>query len=417
MSQQEHVVARYSVAVDGNPDAAASVLAGEQSAGTFTQVAGDSPELQQIFGARVESVRATGRSRVAARDYSRETSPPSVPEYDVRIAYPIGNVGASASHLMTVVAGNLFELRTLAGVRLEDVEIPAVTARSFSHPMPHGVTGSREAMRRPTGPMLGTIVKPSIGLDNVQIANLTGVLAGAGLDLVKDDELNGDLPHAPLVDRVDRVQAVLEGLGNPGTQYAYNITGTLDQMKRAADHIETRGGTTAMVVVPWVGLEAFAELRRHTSLVLQAHRAGWGALDRSADVGISFRVYAKVLRMLGADQVHVGGLRSKFWEHIESIRGSVEVLLGADDVAVTSLPVLSSAQTVLTAAESYATFGTEDLLVLAGGGIHGHPDGPEAGVRSMRLAWDAAVGGAPLDEVAAREPELSAAIEHFSERG
>ncbi|WP_454778747.1 RuBisCO large subunit C-terminal-like domain-containing protein [Georgenia muralis] len=417
MTQQAQLVATYSVAVPGDPYTAASMLAGEQSAGTFTPVAGDSPELQETFGARVQSVRATGRTRVAARAYDREDQAEQVPEYEVRVAYPVTNLSLSASHLMTVVAGNLFELKALAGVRLEDIAVPEAVARAIRQVMPHGVRGSRRAMKRTEGPMLGTIVKPSIGLDNEQIAELTGVLAGAGLDLVKDDELNADLPHAPLLDRVDRVQAELKRRGSPGTQYAYNITGTVEHMKRAAEHIESRGGTTAMVVVPWIGLEAFAELRRHTSLVLQAHRAGWGALDRSADVGVSFRAYARVLRLLGADQVHVGGLRSKFWEHTASICGSVEALTAPDPVAPPALPVLSSAQTVLTAAESYQTLGTEDLLVLAGGGIHGHPDGPAAGVRSLRLAWDAAVSGIPLEDVAAGKPELARAVEHFSERG
>lgn len=413
MTEQEHVVATYSVAVGEDPPAAASVLAGEQSAGTFTQVAGDTPALQERFGARVLDVRPTGRTRVAARAYDR---PPGgeVPEYDVRVAYPLGNFSPSASHLMTVVAGNLFELKALAGVRLEDVEIPETLARRLRRPMAAGVPGSRRVMQRPEGPMLGTIVKPSVGLDNAQIAQLTGVLAEAGLDFIKDDELNADLPHAPLSDRISQVQGELRRRGDTGTQYAYNITGTVSHMKRAADHIESLGGTTAMVVVPWVGLEAFAELRNHTNLVLHTHRAGWGALDRSADVGVSFRAYARVLRLLGADQVHVGGLRSKFWEHASSICGSVEALSAPDPVASSALPVLSSAQTVLTAAESYRALQTQDLLVLAGGGIHGHPGGPAAGVRSMRLAWEAAVGGAPLDEVAAGEPDLARAVEHFS---
>ncbi len=415
MTDQQHVVATYSVAVEKDPEAAASMLAGEQSAGTFTQVAGDTPALQERFGARVLDVRATGRTRVAARAYDR---PPggAVPEYDVRVAYPSGNFSASASHLMTVVAGNLFELKALAGVRLEDVEIPETVARRLRLPMAAGVPGSRRAMQRPEGPMLGTIVKPSVGLDNEQVTQLTGVLAEAGLDLVKDDELNADLLHAPLLDRVSRVQGELRRRGDPGTQYAYNVTGTLSHMKRAADHIESLGGTTAMVVVPWVGLEAFAELRSHTALVLHAHRAGWGALDRSSDVGVSFKAYARVLRLLGADQVHVGGLRSKFWEHASSIRGSVEALTVPDPATAPALPVLSSAQTALTAAESYQALQTQDLLVMAGGGIHGHPGGPAAGVRSMRLAWDAAVSGTPLAEVAAREPDLARAVEHFSER-
>lgn len=417
MTEPEHVVATYLLAVAGDPQQAAAVLAGEQSAGTFTQVRGDSPTLQAAFGAVVQDVRPTGRSRVAARSYDRTDDHELLPEYEVRVAYPAGNVGASASHLMTVLAGNLFELRALGGVRLEDVEIPEQVCRSVHVPTPHGVRGSREALGRPEGPMLGTIVKPSVGLDNAQVAALTGELARAGLDFVKDDELNADLAHAPLLDRVDRVQDALARVEGASTQYAYNITGTVEHMRRAADHIVARGGTTAMVVVPWVGLEAFAELRRHTPLVLQAHRAGWGALDRSADVGVAFRVYARVLRLLGADQVHVGGLRSKFWEHPESICASAAALAEPHPVAGPVLPVLSSAQTVLTAAESYAALGTQDLLVLAGGGVHGHPDGPGAGVRSLRLAWDAAVSGTPLAQVAATSAELAAAVEHFGTAG
>lgn len=417
MPQHEWILATYSLAVSGDVEAAAAVLAGEQSAGTFTQVAGDSPELQRRFGAQVRSIAATGGTRVAARAYDDAEPGQMLPEYRVEVAYPAGNVGASASHLMTVVAGNLFELRALAGVRLEALALPELTATSLAQQMPHGVSGSRLTVQRPTGPMLGTIVKPSIGLDNEQVAALTATLARAGLDLVKDDELNADLPHAPLLDRVDRVQETLERLGSPGTQYAFNVTGTLDQMRRAVDHIEARGGTTAMVVVPWVGLEAFAELRRHTPLVLHAHRAGWGALDRSADVGVSFCAYALVLRLLGADQVHVGGLRSKFWEHSESIVASVQALTDPATPAPSSLPVLSSAQTVLTAAETYDTLATQDLLVMAGGGIHGHPDGAAAGARSMRAAWEAAVEGRPLEQAADEVPELARAVSHFSDAG
>lgn len=417
MTEQEWVVATYTLAVSGDVEAAAAVLAGEQSAGTFTQVAGDSPELQRRFGAQVLSIEPTGRSRVAARSYDDVDVGSMLPEYQVVVAFPAGNVGASASHLMTVVAGNLFELRALAGVRLEALVLPEGTATSLVRQMPHGAVGSRVAMHRPAGPLLGTIIKPSIGLDNEQVAALTGTLARARLDLVKDDELNADLPHAPLLDRVDRVQDTLEGLGSPGTQYAYNVTGTLDQMRRAVDHIEARGGTTAMVVVPWVGLEAFAELRRHTPLVLHAHRAGWGAMDRSADVGVSFGAYAQVLRLLGADQVHVGGLRSKFWEHTASIAASVRALTDPQTPTAASLPVLSSAQTVLTAAETYATLDTQDLLVMAGGGIHGHPDGAAAGARSMRAAWEAAVEGVPLDDAASQVPELARAVSHFSGAG
>lgn len=417
MSNDAWVRATYTIAVSGDPQRCADLIAGEQSAGTFTPVAGDSPELQEQFGARVVSLQPTGRHRAAARSYARRDSDEQVPEYELVIDYPASNIADSASHLMTVIAGNLFELREHAGLRVEALELPAATARAIATAPRERVTGgllaSRESMGRAQGPMLGTIVKPSVGLSNERVAELAAELAAAGLDLIKDDELNASLAHASVFDRIDRVQTALNGVDDNQTQYAYNITGTLDHMKRAADYITSRGGQTAMVVVPWIGLEAFAELRRNTPLVLQAHRAGWGALDRSADVGISFAVYAQVLRLLGADQIHVGGLRSKFWEHRESIVNSVDAVLQPSGPTAPALPVLSSAQTVLTAAESYQTFATEDLLVLAGGGIHAHPDGPVAGVSSLRLAWDAALAGVPLPEAAGADRRLASAVEHF----
>ena len=52
-----------------------------------------------------------------------------------------------------------------------------------------------------------------------------------------------------------------------------------------------------------------------------------------------------------------------------------------------------------------------DLLVLAGGGIHGHPDGSAAGVTSMREAWESAARG----ESPAGALESSAALRRATE--
>jgi ribulose-bisphosphate carboxylase large chain len=62
-----------------------------------------------------------------------------------------------------------------------------------------------------------------------------------------------------------------------------------------------------------------------------------------------------------------------------------------------------------------------DLLMLAGGGVAAHPDGPGAGVRSLRDAWTAAVGGVPLLRAAelaadAGDPTLLRAVQKFGNR-
>ncbi|WP_199239977.1 MULTISPECIES: RuBisCO large subunit C-terminal-like domain-containing protein [Kribbella] len=78
-----------------------------------------------------------------------------------------------------------------------------------------------------------------------------------------------------------------------------------------------------------------------------------------------------------------------------------------------TLPVLSSGQWAGLAPETYRRTGTTDLLVLAGGGIHGHPDGAGAGVAAMRAAWQCAVDGGDLAATAEQVPALRRAFETF----
>ena len=48
-----------------------------------------------------------------------------------------------------------------------------------------------------------------------------------------------------------------------------------------------------------------------------------------------------------------------------------------------------------------------DVMLAAGGGVHGHPDGSEAGARSMRQAIDAAMQGIDVMEYAKTHKELA----------
>ena len=51
-----------------------------------------------------------------------------------------------------------------------------------------------------------------------------------------------------------------------------------------------------------------------------------------------------------------------------------------------------------------------DLLVTAGGGIFGHPQGVSAGVMALREAWEAAQAGVDLQTWAATRPALKSAL-------
>ena len=55
---EERIIAEYLVESPLELSAAVEAMAGEQSTGTFTRVAGETDELRERFAARVESVEA-----------------------------------------------------------------------------------------------------------------------------------------------------------------------------------------------------------------------------------------------------------------------------------------------------------------------------------------------------------------------
>jgi ribulose-bisphosphate carboxylase large chain len=317
------------------------------------------------------------------------------------------------------VAGNSFELHHFSALKLLDVTFPTEFAAAYLGPA-FGVEGTRRLTNVHGRPLIGTIVKPSVGLAPAETAGLVDQLVGAGIDFIKDDELLGDPPHSPFTERLEAVMAVIDRHADRTgykAMYAINITGDYDRMMRNLDLVEKRGGTCAMVVVNSIGLPGVAAARRQSSIALHGHRAGWGLYSRSPDIGMSYIAYQKFWRLAGVDHLHVNGLRNKFCEADDSVIASARACLtpmmdppGRSDIV---LPVFSSGQTAGQAADTYAALGSSDLIYCCGGGIMAHPDGVEAGVQSLREAWEAAMAGVPARDYAKTHPALAVALETF----
>jgi ribulose-bisphosphate carboxylase large chain len=438
---RERVLATYDIASFLPPERAAEVLANEQSTGTFVRVPGETDALRERFAATVVDVEERPGDDDPAAPPLPGTAPPPPggPERPrratVHIAFPLANFGPSLPNLLAAVAGNLYELRELAAVRLTDLDLPAAFAERYPGPR-FGAAGTRrligpaddaDAGRADTGTggvLIGTIVKPSIGLTLDALRAMVRELAQAGIDFIKDDELTGNPPHAPLRERVaavtDELARVAARTGHR-TMYAFNITDDIGRLKDNHDLVLDAGGSCVMVCVETVGLAAVAHLREHAALPIHGHRAMTGALLRSPQLGISARVFTKLARLVGVDQLHVGGVMSKFYESdaevLDTVAAARRPFPEGFPGGYAALPVLSSGQWAGTAHTTHELTGTTDLLVLAGGGIHAHPDGAAAGVAAMRAAWAGAVRGEPLEECAARSRPLRRALETFAARG
>ncbi|MCG7505375.1 ribulose-bisphosphate carboxylase large subunit family protein [Mesorhizobium retamae] len=406
--------ADYIIETANNPHKAAEVMAGEQSSGTFAKVPGETPELKARAAARVESVEVIAEADLPSLPGAARYDNAPIKTARVTLSWPIDNIGPSLPNLVATVAGNLFELRDFSGLRLLDMRLPEAFASAYLGPR-FGVAGTRKLTGVTKGPLIGSIVKPSVGFSPEETANLVQTLCEADIDFIKDDELQADGPTCPFNDRVRAVMATINRHADrtgKKVMFAFNLTGDLDQMRRRHDVVVEHGGTCVMASLNSVGLVGMIELGRHTALPIHAHRNGWGYLTRHPMLGWSYVAWQKLWRLAGADHMHVNGLQSKFSESDDSVIASAKTCLTPmfDAKPCIAMPVFSSAQTALQAPATCAGLGSADLMVAAGGGIMAHPDGPAAGVSSLRRAYEASIDGISLQEAARDHPALARSL-------
>ncbi|EAU41633.1 putative ribulose bisphosphate carboxylaseoxygenase,large subunit [Fulvimarina pelagi HTCC2506] len=412
----ERLTVDYSLRTQDDPRKVAETIAGEQSSGTFIATPGEDAALKERAAATVEILE----------EFEDEGSPvlpgssggDRARSFGLRLSWPMTNFGPSIPNLLATIAGNLFELKGVAGLKIQDIHLPESFKTAYLGPG-FGIEGTRRVAGVSRGPIVGTIIKPSVGLDPDETASLVEALCEGGIDFIKDDELQADGPHCPFDERLRAVMAVIDRhadrLGRK-VMYAINLTGEIDEMLRRHDLVAETGGTCVMVSLNSVGPTGLTALRRHSSLPIHAHRNGWGYLGRSPDNGWSYRAWHKIWRLAGADHMHVNGIANKFWEPDDSVIESAKACLDPlfADRPDRVMPVFSSGQTVMTAHPTFERLGADDLIFTAGGGIVAHPQGVAAGVRSLREAWEAAVAGVPLEEAAKNSAALSKAIETYS---
>jgi ribulose-bisphosphate carboxylase large chain len=370
---------------------AAGAVAAESSVGTWTELTTTKPYVEKL-AAKVFSIK----SNVA------------------KIAYPIelfepGNM----PNILSSVAGNVFGLKTLMNLRLDDIDFPPNLVRSFEGPK-YGVEGIRKLLKVFDRPLVGTIIKPKLGLKTLDHAKVAYDAWIGGCDIVKDDENLSSQKFNPFEDRLvrtlesrDRAQ---EETGERKV-YMINITGETEEMLRRAELVVKQGGEYVMIDVltcGFAGLQTFRE--QNFKLVIHAHRAGHAAVTKNPKHGISMRVLSKIARIIGVDQLHVGTVVGKMFESGEEVAQNCEALNTKKIDVKPVLPVASGGLYPGLVPALIEFFG-KDFVIQAGGGIHGHKDGTVAGAKAMRQAVEASLKGVKLEDFAKTHAELRGALE------
>lgn len=388
---------------------AAAAVAAESSTGTWTEV------------------DETVSGRLQAHLYAIEG--------DIAyIAYPqeLFEFG-SLPNVLSSIAGNVFGMRAVEGLRLEDVRFPPALVRSFPGPA-YGLVGVRERMKIHGRAMSGSTIKPKLGLTPQEHARVCYETWVGGADTVKDDENLGNQPFNDFYERIAHtLQMLHRAEAETGEKKGYwaNITaGTVEETIRRAEWVKEHGGIFVMVDFVTVGFAALASLRQATGrlgLSIHAHRAMHAAFDRVPYHGMEFRVLAKLARLAGVDHVHVGTgvgkleggpleLRERQAVLRQPLSHPIGGLLFEQDWAGLKpvVPVASGGLHPGHVPALYNLFGP-DAFFAFGGGIHGHPGGSRAGARAVRAALEAVAQGVSLEQAARESPELRQALDLWAE--
>ncbi len=409
------IVFTYLIETPGNTEQLAAKIASDQSTGTFVDLPRETPELKARVAARVLAIR-----------HLEPTTTPALPDVPGRIfnraeadiGFPIEAVGTDLSALMTIAIGGTFSIKGLTGIRVIDMQLPQ--AFRGVHPGPQfGIAGSLKLAAVEGRPIIGSIVKPALGLRPHETAGMVRELIDAGVDFIKDDEKLMSPAYSPLAERVAAIMPlVLDSEQKTGKKpmYAFGIShADPDEMMRNHDLVAMAGGNAAVVNINSVGMGGLAFLRKRSNLVIHAHRNGWDILTRHPGLGMDFKVWQQFWRLLGVDQFQINGIGAKYWEpdesFIESFKAVTTSIFETRDCA---LPVVCSGQWGGQAPETFRRTGrTLDLMYLCGGGIVSHPGGPAAGVRAVQQAWQATVEGIDLESYARTHPQLQQSLNKF----
>ncbi len=382
-----YVNATYSVPKSGTLEKKAASIAYGLTVGSWTELpATRQKEMQKHLGV-VQAIQETEDRAL------------------ITIGYPLMNLGSSFSSLLITVFGKLSMDQE---IRLEDLELPEAWLKEYTGPR-LGIEGIRQALGVYNRPLLMSIFKSAIGFSADEMAREFYKQAIGGADLIKDDEVLLTESPAAFVSRVRRMVAEVNNIYTEvGRKILYvahlaGKTSTLvDQALRAIDV-----GAMAFLVSPYVhGLDTLAELRRALpeEIVLVSHPAFAGAIYQGDRVGVSTPLLlGKLLRIAGADM-------SLFPSPYGSVTLKRSESLAVGDALRQPIQGIKSAWPVPSAGihpglikKLMEDFGL-DVVVNAGGGIHGHPQGAIAGARAFQQAMDHLLTAAPVG------PELEIAL-------
>jgi ribulose-bisphosphate carboxylase large chain len=397
IDRDAHVVCKYRVTTDLPIEKAAEAIAAEQSTGTWTSISTLDEDILRNYGGKVIGIKG-------------DLVDTAFPEEDFSIE--VGGI----PQILSIIAGNLFGLDALHKIRLEDVDFPSGILKKYKGPK-FGADGLRKILDRPEKPLVGTIVKPKIGLSPKDTAKYVYEAGSGGLTNSKDDETLVNQTFCPIEDRTKAIAESLDKLNEEGHKmvHAINVSTNGDKIVQLAEDVQSWGAKQIMVDVLTSGFAAVQALAEDPKIKvpIHVHRTMHGAFTKDPLHGIAMLPITKMVRMCGGDALHVGTLGvGKMTGTVKGDRDSLDACLAKDSRFKTMMPVCSGGVYPGMIATMVKASGF-NVQIQAGGGVAGHTGGVRKGAMGMSQAIDAVFKGIDVEIYAKDHPELKAALDKW----
>jgi ribulose-bisphosphate carboxylase large chain len=332
---------------------------------------------------------------------------------EVKIAYPYMNFGTEIPNLLTAFCGEgVMHAPGICAIRWLDIQFPVNFLDTFQGPQ-FGVNGLRELLDIYERPFFFGVIKPNIGLQPKDYAQLAYEAWVGGLDVAMDDELVADAYWSRLEERsrlLGDLRRKAESFTGKKKMFQANITAEVDRLAELHDLVVANGTNAVMINSMTTGLSAIRVLRKRATVPLVSHFDLYGAMTQIPFHGVREKVFIKLQRMVGFDAILFSGFDARMKSSREDVLENTKACLEPLGNLKPALPIPAGSQWAGSLPELYQALGTVDFAIVPGRGIFEHPQGPEGGARSLHQGWEAVMQGVSLEDYARSHEELHQAV-------
>lgn len=383
----------------------------------------------------------------------------------VWIAYPwrLFDKKGNVQNILTFITGNIFGIKEVSALKLLDIWFPPAMLEQYDGPS-YTLDDMREYLNVYDRPILGTIIKPKMGLTASEYAEVCYDFWSGGGDFVKNDEPQANQDFCPYEKMVYFVKNAMDkAVKETGHKkvHSFNVSASdFDEMIRRCEIIRNAGfepGSYAFLIdgitAGWMAVQTLR--RKYPDVFIHFHRAGHGAYTRPENpIGFSVLVLSKFARLAGASGIHTGtaGVGKMKGSPEEDIVAAHNILYlkskghffeqnwskipenDEDDINLVKkdlkkerilkedewrgikkcCPIISGGLNPIKLKSFIEIMGNVDFITTMGAGVHAHPKGTRAGATALVQACEAYQKGIPIERYAKTHKELSEAIRFFT---